>query len=216
VCVAAVAGLNLYDVLQPCYHGRNPYRSAAELGAALATYRRWPALGGLRNGPVAGWVELLGQLGHTPPCLDSREMWAFANDPAVRQAIHAEPIDKIGAFDECTNGARISYTHDAGSMLPVHRYLIEKGLTAMVFSGDHDMAVPHTGSEAWTSWLGRQLGVERPWAPWHTGDRQVAGYAVHYRGLVYATVRGAGHMVPESKPAEALHLFARFLAAGSL
>jgi hypothetical protein len=150
VCVAAVAGLNLYDVLQPCYHGRNPYRSAAELGAALATYRRWPALGGLRNGPVAGWVELLGQLGHTPPCLDSRwgwgegagptgsrpaasvlgllacwatraaggacrpplrlflspqplhrEMWAFANDPAVRQAIHAEPIDKIGAFDEC-------------------------------------------------------------------------------------------------------------------
>jgi serine carboxypeptidase-like clade 1 len=86
----------------------------------------------------------------------------------------------------------------------------------MVFSGDHDMAVPHTGSEAWTSWLGRQLGVERPWAPWHTGDRQVAGYAVHYRGLVYATVRGAGHMVPESKPAEALHLFARFLAAGSL
>lgn len=30
-----------------------------------------------------------------------REMWAFCNDDAVREAIHAEPINKIGAFDEC-------------------------------------------------------------------------------------------------------------------
>lgn len=28
-------------------------------------------------------------------------MWAFCNDPAVRRAIHAEPIEKIGSFDEC-------------------------------------------------------------------------------------------------------------------
>ena len=103
---------------------------------------------------------------------------------------------------------------------------------------------------------GRELGVVRPWAPWHTADRQaragcggqqpdvgqrgggggwpsvrrtitapltspqhrlactqVAGYSVHYRGLVYATVRGAGHMVPETKPAEALAMLERFLAA---
>ena len=73
------------------------------------------------------------------------------------------------------------------------------------------MCVPHTGSEAWTAWLGGQLGgEERGWAPWHVGS-QVAGYAVHYRGLVYATVRGAGHMVPESKPAEALAMVTRFL-----
>jgi hypothetical protein len=34
---------------------------------------------------------------------------------------------------------------------------------------------------------------------------------VHYRGLVYATVKGAGHMVPQSKLAEALTMFQRFL-----
>lgn len=27
------------------------------------------------------------------------------------------------------------------------------GLRGLIFSGDHDMAVPHTGSEAWTAWL---------------------------------------------------------------
>lgn len=135
------------------------------------------------------------------------------------------------------------------------------------------MAVPHTGSEAWTAALGAKLGVERPWAPWYSdkqasarlvlgregcaaggGGRQarqgrlcicracagserpgaqgsflplltpalhtrtgrlpqVAGYAVHYKGLVYATVRGAGHMVPETKPAEALAMLSRFLEA---
>jgi serine carboxypeptidase-like clade 1 len=73
------------------------------------------------------------------------------------------------------------------------------------------MAVPHTGSEAWTAWLGRELGEQDSWRPWYVRD-QVVGYVVHYKGLVYATVRGAGHMVPETKPEEALALFSRFIA----
>ncbi|KAI3433559.1 hypothetical protein D9Q98_003370 [Chlorella vulgaris] len=209
----AIKGINIYDILEPCYHGHNPYTQAAALAAAVSSHRQWPLLGGLKPGPVAGFGELVTGLAHIPPCLDSREMWAFCNDDAVREAIHAEPINKIGAFDECTNGERIHYTHDAGSMLPVHRDLIDRGLTGLIYSGDHDMAVPHTGSEAWTAWMGKQLGVERPWGPWHTADHQVAGYAVHYKQLVYATVLGAGHMVPETKPAAALALFARFLKA---
>ena len=40
------------------------------------------------------------------------------------------------------------------------------------------MAVPHTGSEAWTSQLGNTLGVETPWAPWHTGDHQVGCWLI--------------------------------------
>jgi hypothetical protein len=54
-------------------------------------------------------------------------MWAFCNNPKVRQAIHAQPINKIGPFDECTNGIRIQYTHDKGSMIPVHKDLLARG-----------------------------------------------------------------------------------------
>ena len=54
-------------------------------------------------------------------------MWAFCNDPDVREAIHAAPISVTGAFDECTNGEKIHYTHDAGSMLPVHEELMRRG-----------------------------------------------------------------------------------------
>lgn len=85
ICLFAVAGLNIYDVLEPCYHGRNPYKQpssssspdisdleaeAASLQEAVAAHRGWPLLGGAKEGPVPGFVDL--QLGHTPPCLDSR------------------------------------------------------------------------------------------------------------------------------------------------
>lgn len=40
---------------------------------------------------------------------------------------------------------------------------------------------------------------------------QVAGFIQHYEGLSYATVMGAGHMVGQAKPAEALHLIDSFL-----
>lgn len=45
------------------------------------------------------------------------------------------------------------------------------GLKVLIYSGDHDMCVPHTGSEAWTSSLG--LKVKEPWRPWKV-DHQVA------------------------------------------
>lgn len=87
-------------------------------------------------------------------------------------------------------------------------------MRALVYSGDHDMVIPHISTEAWTAGLG--LRMERGWAPWTAGDGQVGGYAVHYSGLVYATVRGAGHAVPESKPREGLALFTQFVRRGKL
>ena len=52
-------------------------------------------------------------------------MWAFANNDDIRKAIHAEPISKIGRFDECSD--RITYTHDTDSMIQIHADLISKG-----------------------------------------------------------------------------------------
>jgi hypothetical protein len=60
-------------VLESCYHGHNPYARQEQLSAALASHRQWPLGGGVREGLVPGFVHLFGeQLGHTPPCLDSR------------------------------------------------------------------------------------------------------------------------------------------------
>jgi carboxypeptidase C (cathepsin A) len=49
--------------------------------------------------------------------------------------------------------------------------------------------------------------VQVPWRPW-TVNGQVAGYTIEYAGnLTYATVKGAGHMVPGTRPAQGWALF---------
>lgn len=40
---------------------------------------------------------------------------------------------------------------------------------------------------------------------------QVGGYVVEYKGVVFATVRGAGHLVPSYQPGRALTMIASFL-----
>ena len=76
--------------------------------------------------------------------------------------------------------------------------------------------MPTSGSRAWVE--GLALPQRSAWRPWvvsasdaHLGQ-QVGGYVVSYEGLTFATVRGAGHMVPYTQPARALHLFQAFLA----
>lgn len=47
-------------------------------------------------------------------------------------------------------------------------------------------------------------------------DAQVGGWTLSWGNLTFATVRGAGHMVPATQPARALQLFASFLSGTSL
>lgn len=54
------------------------------------------------------------------------------------------------------------------------------------------------------------LPTETSWRPWRI-DNEVAGYVVGYKGLVFATVKGAGHMVPYYQPRRALAMFSSFL-----
>lgn len=90
-----------------------------------------------------------------------------------------------GPWELCTD--RIRYYHDAGSMIPYHQNLTAKGYKALIFSGDHDMCVPYTGSQAWTRSLGYKI-VDQ-WRSWQSND-QVAGYLQAYENnLTFLTVK---------------------------
>lgn len=54
-------------------------------------------------------------------------------------------------------------------------FFLERRPKASCFfgSGDHDMAVPFTGSQAWRRSIGYKIVDE--WRPWSTND-QVSGY----------------------------------------
>jgi serine carboxypeptidase-like clade 1 len=69
--------------------------------------------------------------------------------------------------------------------------------------------VPFTGTRAWVHSLGR--AQRRAWQAWML-EGQVAGYALQLEpSLTFATVKGAGHMVPQTSPAQALRLLSAFL-----
>jgi len=57
--------------------------------------------------------------------------------------------------------------------------VIDKALKSSFFfgSGDHDMCVPYTGTEAWTRSLGYKIVDE--WRPWLINN-QIAGYPLFF------------------------------------
>ncbi|KNA03823.1 hypothetical protein SOVF_205370 isoform A [Spinacia oleracea] len=141
-------------------------------------------------------------------CHDDMAPYLWLNNKAVRKAIHAAEERETGRWDTCTD--RITYHRDVGSVIDYHKRLISIGLRVLIYSGDHDMVVPYTGSEAWTRSLGYKIIDE--WRPW-ISNAQVAGFTQGYdKNLTFLTIKGAGHMVPEDKPREALEFYSRWLA----
>lgn len=223
-----IAALNIYNILEPCYHEKSSkevvdnhirlpstFRKLGGTDRPLAVRKRlfgraWPLRAPVRDGIVPTWPQLSN--GQKVPCTDDRVATAWLNDASVRKAIHAEAANTIGSWELCTD--KITYTHDTGSMIKFHKNLTSKGYRALIFSGDHDMCVPYTGSQAWTSSIGYKIVDD--WRPWFIND-QVAGYLQGYENqLTFLTIKGAGHTVPEYKPQEALEFYSRFLAGKSI
>ncbi|KAI8523344.1 hypothetical protein RHMOL_Rhmol13G0065800 [Rhododendron molle] len=184
-----IAGLNVYDILEPCYHG-----TVAE--DTIIDNPKLPSASGFRK------------LGETErPLPDDEIATLWLNTVSVRKAIHAEQESVSGRWDLCTD--RILFTPDSGSMIKYHTNLTSRGYRALIYSGDHDMGVPYTGTEAWTRSVGYKIVDE--WRPW-TSNGQVAGYLQGYdNNLTFLTVKGSGHTVPEYKPRESLDFYSRWL-----
>ncbi|PNW80334.1 hypothetical protein CHLRE_07g313164v5 [Chlamydomonas reinhardtii] len=248
--------LNWYDVLDTCTHVQGPALAASSSSAprgqrsAADLDRRfhWPFTARLGGGEAAadlpaqeeagleagrrGGRRLWGPwLRHVAPCMDRRLALDWLNRAEVRSALHAAPLAALPDWQPCSDV--LYYAMDTADLVPLHvRMAVEEGLRVLVYSGDHDMVVPHTGTTAWLygrasgggrGRLGRPDGPLRPWAL----GGQVAGWTASWpgpegragagvRGLRYASVKGAGHMVPQSKPAAALALLRAHLEGTEL
>lgn len=218
-------GLNIYDTLEPCYHSpltkdtknnTNLPLSFKQLGMTdrpLAVRKRiygrsWPFHAPVRDGLIPLWPQIMEKAALAAsgvPCMDDEVATTWLNNVGVRKAIHARP--EAGQWDLCTG--HLFYSHDAGSMIFYHKNLTTQGYRALIYSGDHDMCVPFTGSQAWTSSLGYKILDE--WRSWKSNG-QIAGYTRGYENnLTFLTIKGAGHTVPEYKPHEALDFYSRWL-----
>ncbi|CAH9100417.1 unnamed protein product [Cuscuta europaea] len=142
------------------------------------------------------------------PC-ESDYVYSYLNLPAVQKALHANTTKLPYTWELCSDLIR-SWINGPSTMFPIYRRLMASGLKILLFSGDQDAVVSVTATRY--SLKAMNLTVIKPWHPWLDGTKEVGGYKVVYDGLTFATVRGAGHQVPQFQPRRAFALLEMFLA----
>ncbi|KAI7733877.1 hypothetical protein M8C21_013933, partial [Ambrosia artemisiifolia] len=150
--------------------------------------------------------------------------YAWANRRDVREALHIH--EEFGDIEwvQCNTSLKfsfsketISYTHNVQSSVGYHRRLTKRKCRALIYSGDHDMAVPYLSTLNWIQSL--NMSLVDAWRPWFVNE-QVAGYTKKYSkgdyNLTFATVKGGGHTAPEYKHKECLSMLKMWIANGTI
>lgn len=150
--------------------------------------------------------HVLAALKDSPPCIDDSYVGKWLNQKSVRAALHVP--SKVQEWTMCSGAVEAVYSNTYKTMKPQITQLLKAGKRGLIYNGDVDMACNFLGDE----WFVDDLGLElvNDYREWHLRG-QVAGYVKHFDQLVYATVKGSGHMVPEDKPGAALALVVGFL-----
>ncbi|XP_019158360.1 PREDICTED: serine carboxypeptidase-like 34 [Ipomoea nil] len=191
--------IDMYSLYTPtCVSNKN----------STATRKSVPVVRGIAPhvfSKMAGWHKK--PSGYDPCASDYTE--AYLNRPDVQKALHANVTGISYPWAHCSD--IINTWKDAPTtILPIIRKLAAAGLRIWVFSGDTDGRVPVTSTRYSLKKLG--FNITEDWTPWYTDNQQVGGWTIVYEGLMFATIRGAGHEVPTFKPREAHQLVTHFLA----
>jgi len=189
---SSMNNIDIYDIYADCYHQRPPFYDSAN--------------------------RLLSQLSPKldPPCTDAFYATQYLAMDSVKKAIHVKP-DLTWTI--CSGVVNENYQRTHDSMVLIHQFLHTNGIRILIYSGDADFSVPYTDSEYWTSMeMGLQSTVD--WRQWYFTDdegKQVAGFVTEYGpGFSFATIKGAGHMVPQYAPLPAFVMFSKMLSGQPL
>ena len=127
----------------------------------------------------------------------------YFNDPSVRASLNI-PAD-AKSWDMCRSSEDgFNYTNDIKGSLDIYTQLRKSSYKILKYSGDADGAVPTYGTQQWIRKL--NWNITSPWTPYMVNS-QVAGYfEVREDNFTFATVHGAGHMVPSTKRTQAYQL----------
>ncbi|PIA48265.1 hypothetical protein AQUCO_01400685v1 [Aquilegia coerulea] len=140
------------------------------------------------------------------PCQKSYTK-AYLNTAKVQKAIHANVTKLNYPWYSCSDAVHDTWVDTASTTLPLLHELMASGLRVWVYSGDMDSVLPITS----TKYSLNKLKLPTK-TSYHISLLDFAGYTLVYEGdLTFATIRGAGHMVPSDQPTRALALITHFL-----
>jgi len=139
----------------------------------------------------------------------------FLDAPETRKMLGAE---SPGKFSTCS--------HAVGSNFASHldkwahhtqdyvTALLDRGIRVLIYAGTYDWQCNWVANKLWVDkldWTGHSAYTKESWRAWYV-DGEKAGETKNAGPLTFATVLGAGHMVPHDKPAAAQSLVFRWLA----
>ncbi|CAG9336337.1 unnamed protein product [Blepharisma stoltei] len=181
---SVLPNINIYDIYGQCIYHEN---------ALEDTKLRFKYL-----------YDMNPNLGIIPPCVGWVGAYTYLRNDTVRAAFNIPT--SVQEWKLCSSLNYLSdYIHGSYYLYPS---LIRAGLKILIYSGDVDGAVPLIGTRMWLQNLNLQMIT--PYSSWYV-DEQVAGFQIEYQGLKLVTVKGAGHMVPQWKPAQAWHMLYDFI-----
>jgi len=132
----------------------------------------------------------------------------------VQVAIHAIQSNEIARdWDVCSGAVHEGYSMDdfVAPMMPIYSFLTSSAtnIKIMIYSGDDDAVCATAGTQEFLWSMG--WDIDNYWKEWTTDD-ELSGYVTTFEnGFIFKTVHGAGHMVPSTRPAQALNLLHTFL-----
>ncbi|KAK9827845.1 hypothetical protein WJX74_005191 [Apatococcus lobatus] len=141
----------------------------------------------------------------------AHEMSRHGGPQLLGSAVAAHGIQQYDPCidDECSPYIRYSQSDLLKSMLPTWKKLLQEKLHILVYSGDMDGILPTLGTMKWIEAL--KLDLVEPFQAWLAPNGQTGGHLIKYKGLTFASVRGAGHMVPYTQPQRAYYMFEKYL-----
>lgn len=113
-------------------------------------------------------------------------------DPSFTSNFTLTNLDVAYAFDVAQDNEHPTDIHIS--------QLLERGVRALIYAGTYDLACNWISNERWTlnmPWTGQEAFTSQPLREWQI-DGQVVGKTRSAKGLTFATIDGAGHMVGTS------------------
>ncbi|KAH9913665.1 Alpha/Beta hydrolase protein [Fomitopsis serialis] len=144
---------------------------------------------------------------------------SFLDDPSTRTLLG---VSSPYNFTACSSAVGAGFrAHLDKWAVPSQYYvagLLARGVRVLIYAGTYDWQCNWVANRMWVDkleWEGAEAWKTEAWRGWDVGEG-VAGETKTVGPLTFATIAGAGHMVPHDKPAEAQAMISRWLTQKAL
>ena len=184
--------------------------------ASIVEFGKVDILGTYMATCVANYVPKAGM----PNACSTNQLTTYLNRPDVQAVLNLG--SRLGSTWAPCNQDTLVYNQvdTKTSVLPLYQSFLKNypSVRILVYSGDNDAIVPTTGTRRWLKKLFTGVAPIHNTHQWfvNTNGLQVGGWATEYPGLLFTTVRDAGHMVPTMQPERAFYMYDTFMNGGTL